>query len=236
MAVDRSEVDGGGGGGIGAKVGPLPVWAWFLVAAGVFGVFLLVRRRSAATAGTGPTRAITGSTGVTAVDPLTGNELLTALQDLTTTLKNMPPTGTGPGATPPSPLAPPPPIPGLEPGSDVGWYHGGLPSVIPSGYHVEWRWSQWFIDANRDRFPWLSADPATFPGWDFFKNIPGMGAAPAYSWEYRVVPNEGFLTPGGQPPALTAPTSGAGNAISGLVGPVILPYTAGPGGIRAPGG
>lgn len=98
-APASSDSSSGGPSPLTRKVGPLPVWGWFVAAAGVLGVFLLWRARqgTSSTSPLGGTPTVSGGPGVTQVDPLTGENLLTAIENLTTALQGS--SGAGPNAT-----------------------------------------------------------------------------------------------------------------------------------------
>ena len=127
------------------------------------------------------------------------------------------PDGTGPSYPPPKPIQPLPPFPvqpggaaappaGSVPGSDFGWFHGPVGTNPPPGFESEWRWTDWFISAHRQDMPWLSDEPALFTGYQFFQNVPGLGPAPPYSWEWKYAPVQ---TPSSQiAPALAQTISG----------------------------
>ena len=185
-----SSAPSGGSSPITRKVGPLPVWAWFVIAAGVVGVYLIMRSRSGNAAtlpGTGSSVVGSTGTGVTQVDPLTGENLLTAVQQLVSTLQSQQPSN-------------PSTAPATAPAFD---WHFGAPAGGWGKMHYTWR----LTDEGKAEFKriygfdWTGGDQ---PDW---VSVPaGLGA---YSWQLieTGVPITAATT---GPPAAVAPTSGSG--------------------------
>lgn len=86
-----------GGNFISKKMGPLPLWAWVVVGAGVIGGYLILTKRRSGTPTVGQQANAPGSSGVGQADPLTADMLLQAMQSLTNQLQqgSMPPGSTG---------------------------------------------------------------------------------------------------------------------------------------------
>ena len=169
------------------NVGPFPLYAW-LAGAGVFVVafVFLMRGRGAPSQAKQPSGSIQPTVPVPY--PIGGGDGGTSPFPDKRPVPPIGPGGSFPGSSP-IPSGPPSSAPGVGavPGSDFGWYHGDVGPSIP-GQRLEWRWTNWFISAHRQDLPWLSSEPAQFSGYEFFQNVPGIGPAPPYSWEWRYAP------------------------------------------------
>jgi hypothetical protein len=78
-----------GGGGISKRLGPLPLWGWGLVAAGMLGFFWWQRSHGSSSSSSSSVGAQAGTDpnlGVGQVDPLTADALMQSMQDLATRL------------------------------------------------------------------------------------------------------------------------------------------------------
>lgn len=66
------------------KVGPFPMWAWVVIGGAAIGIYILIRSRGSST-GTSTVGTQAGGsvgTGVTSTDPLTADQLLQQMQQL----------------------------------------------------------------------------------------------------------------------------------------------------------
>lgn len=103
MADEPTKPEGGSegkkSGFLGKKLGPLSVGGWGFVVVGMVVVLFIMRSKTSGTKTTGRLAGGSAGTGVTNVDPLTGEQLLSALNNLTTALKNgaQPPVNANPG-------------------------------------------------------------------------------------------------------------------------------------------
>lgn len=99
-----AEAEEGGGSvvpsGVKQKIGPLPLWAWAVVVAGLVGVLFIVRKQQQSSAGTstdtiGQAASTNAGDGIngTSTDPMSLGDLINALNQLDADIKNQKPAG-----------------------------------------------------------------------------------------------------------------------------------------------
>lgn len=74
--------------GVKAKAGPFPIWVWVVAGAAVVGIVLYIRsQNSGQVAAVGNPAVVDPGTGITSTDPLTADQLLQAIQQLSQQLQ-----------------------------------------------------------------------------------------------------------------------------------------------------